>query len=89
MVNHKTEDTIAYNSDTNKCMHSNGECSPDRCSCLPSANEFSLDLLFVKHSSGIQFSCEMNFADRMKSSIFSKIASIFYNGTGKKLTHFF
>ncbi|VDI54733.1 Hypothetical predicted protein, partial [Mytilus galloprovincialis] len=40
MKDDKSEDSVYYNSITNKCTHIMGECQPETCSCSQSGNEF-------------------------------------------------
>lgn len=86
LINSRSEDSLTLNYETGKCTHQLGECHPEVCSCSPSGNEFfrSFDLKDVTRTAN--FSCDMIFVDKttLTTSRFSKYATIFYDGKGKR-----
>lgn len=83
----KSVDSITYNIVTGKCTHMNGKCLPDKCSCIHSGNEFTRIFHFIATNKTTNFSCRMKFVDNDKSSIFSMISRVSFNGQGRNVFH--
>lgn len=83
----KSVDSIRYNMVTGKCTHINGECLPGMCSCIPSGNKFTRMFPFIAINKTTDFSCRMKFVDIDKSSIFSMISTVLFNGQGRNISH--
>ncbi|CAC5363803.1 unnamed protein product [Mytilus coruscus] len=79
LVNGRTEDSITYSYDADKCTHHKGECSPKECSC--DANEFTRSFPSEMKDVVISYSCDMLFTDPFSHAKFSVLSTVVYNGT--------
>ncbi|VDI71779.1 Hypothetical predicted protein [Mytilus galloprovincialis] len=82
LINQQSEDMITFDKDTETCMHITGNCHPSECACSSSGNEF-IRIFPVNDVQSTLYSCSMQFTDIDKGSVFIKLASIYFNGTGK------
>lgn len=80
LVNGRTEDSITYSYNTDKCTHHKGACSPEECSCK--ANEFTRSFPIYTKGVVISYSCDMLFTDPFTDAKFSVLSTVVYNGTG-------
>lgn len=84
LLNHYSVDNVRYDHVTKTCLHKDGNCRPDQCSCSNSGNLFYYTFKFPDITTEISFACSMRFVDKLLSSRFLKSSSLIYNGIGKK-----
>lgn len=78
LVNGRTEDSITYSSNSEKCTHHKGECYPTECSC--DANEFTRAFPYDLKSVVRSYSCDMLFTDPFTHAKFSVLSTVVYDG---------
>ncbi|XP_052066121.1 uncharacterized protein LOC127705810 isoform X2 [Mytilus californianus] len=80
LINHHSVDNVRYDHVTKRCLHKDGECRPDHCSCSNSGNLFYYTFEFTDKTTEISFTCGMRFVDKLLTTRFSKFSSVIYNG---------
>lgn len=87
LVDGRSEDSVIYDPRTGNCSHQGMLCKPDKCSCGLYGKEFNITLYLSvsTNTNGTMFSCDVQFADKDRSSIFSKRAHVFFIENGKYL----
>lgn len=88
LINGKSEDSLKLNLATGKYTNQTGECNPEVCSCSPSGNLFTRTFYLKNASKTVHFACDFMFEDITPVSIFSKYATVYYDGTGKTFDFF-
>ncbi|XP_076114118.1 uncharacterized protein LOC143082359 [Mytilus galloprovincialis] len=95
LMNHNSVDNVRYDHVTKRCLHKDGECRPDQCSCSNSGNLFYYTFELKAITTDISFSCGMRFVDKLISTRFSKFSSVIYdekefksNGSETRITKF-
>lgn len=81
LINNISVNSITFHDHTGKCTYLDGECSSRKCTCNSFGNTFSLFFSIDKQISGsTDYSCDMRFEDKAKSIVFSKVATVSFNG---------
>lgn len=83
LMNHHSVDNVRYDRVNKGCLHKDGECRPDQCTCSSSGNWFTYTFYITDITVETRFSCGMRFVDKLISTRFLKFASVIYDGKGK------
>ncbi|OPL32929.1 hypothetical protein AM593_04094, partial [Mytilus galloprovincialis] len=80
LMNHHSVDNVIYDRVTEKCLHKDGECRADQCTCSNSGNWFTYTVDITDITAETRFSCGMRFVDKLISTRFLKFSSVIYDG---------